>query len=121
MNETDLNKEYQQETYISMIEIGIMMIKFSGAINGGALLALLTFIGNAFKNGQQLDMTFPFILYAIGLTSTGFATMTTYIIQKTLYESKNSVWGYRFTWIFIVLSVGCFLVASICAAITIAA
>jgi len=113
--------EFNQETYRSMIQIGTMMIKFCGTVNGGALLALLTFIGNAIKNGQQLDMTFPFILYASGLTCAGFATMTTYIIQKTLYEGSDSVWVYKFTWVFLILSIACFLVASILAAMIIAA
>lgn len=121
VNETDTNIEFQHETYRSMIQIGTMMIKFCGTINGGALLALLTFIGNAYKNGQQLDMTFPFILYAIGLTCAGLATMTTYIIQKTIWEGEVSKWGYIFTWLFIILSIGCFLLASIYAAMVIAA
>lgn len=121
MNDQNPQVEFKQETYRSMIQIGTMMIKFCGTVNGGAILALLTFIGNAYKNGQQLDMTTPFITYAVGITCAGLATMTTYIIQKTIWEGQDSKWGYRFTWLFIVLSVGCFLLASIYAARAIAA
>ena len=111
---------FQDETYKSMIQYGMMMIKFCAAVNGGAILALLTFVGNSYKNGHQLDMTRPIIIYVIGLFCAGMAMMGAYIIQKTLYEGADSVWGYRSTWVFAAISIGCFLIASILAAFVIA-
>ncbi|MCF6319926.1 MAG: hypothetical protein L3J83_11760 [Proteobacteria bacterium] len=111
---------FQDETYKSMIQYGMMMIKFCATVNGGAILALLTFIGNSHKNGFQLDMTCPIIIYVAGVFCAGMAMMGAYIIQKTLYDGFESVWGYRLTWVFASISIGCFLVGSIIASSVIA-
>ena len=54
MSDSNSHIEFQQETYRSMIQIGTMMIKFCGTVNGGAILALLTFIGLTYLHWPYL-------------------------------------------------------------------
>lgn len=81
MNGINNNTSFQGETYKSIIQYG-MMLKHCATVNGGAMLALFTFIGNSYKNGHQLDMTHPIIIYVVVLFCAGVATMSDYLIQK---------------------------------------
>ena len=119
MNSQEADIEFDQETYRSMIQLGTLAIKFCGTVNGGAILALLTFVGHTYKVGVKLDVTWPFIIYSVGLTLAGFATMATYFVQKDLYDNGQSVQSFSTAISFIVSSTLCFLTASIWAAIKI--
>jgi hypothetical protein len=65
-------------------------------------------------------MTMPFICFALGVVCAGFTAMGAYAVQKTLYENKTSIWGYKITWTLAILSTICFLGGSIWAAFIIA-
>ena len=79
------------ETYKSLIHFGSFGLRFVLIINGGAALALMTFLGNVVtKSGITLDFRWPMSLFLAGIIVGGFALVAAYLTQLTLYnESTN--------------------------------
>ncbi len=76
-----------QETYKSLMLYGNNAVKFVLLVNGGAVIALLTFLGNFLKNNQaNIDMAWPMGCYLFGIILGGIANMTAYQTQLTLYN-----------------------------------
>lgn len=110
------NNWHAQETYRSMMEFGRGMLRFTFLANGGAIIALLTFLGDLYsKNTSVPGMKIPLIAFLSGLLLGGIAAMTTYFTQYMLFnesikdidaEGLNShlVW-FRITIFLITLSI----------------
>lgn len=59
---------HQQETYKSMMLYGNNAVKFVLLVNGGAVIALLTFLGNLAKNDSvSIDMAWPMGCFLFGV------------------------------------------------------
>ncbi len=88
MSNTDWHNE---ETYKSLITISNNGLKFIFLINGGAVIALLTFLGNLLKNNNgsvAINMSLPMGLFLAGIVVAGIAYITAYVTQLRLYNEK---------------------------------
>ena len=66
---------------------GNNVVKFVLLVNGGAVIALLTFLGNFLKTNQVgVDMAWPMGCYLLGIILGGIANMTAYQTQLALYN-----------------------------------
>jgi hypothetical protein len=70
----EIQKEHAIETYKSLTQIALEMLKLLALLNGGAAVALLAYLGNVSgKSGSVLNMRLPMICYCIGLMLCGGA------------------------------------------------
>lgn len=77
------------ETYKSLIQYGGTVLRFVLLANGGAAIALLSFLGNAHaRHGLSFDMRWPMVCFVAGVAVGGFATITAYLTQLTLYNES---------------------------------
>lgn len=111
MNHQPANDWHSQETYRSMIEFGRGMLRFLLIVNGGGILAILTFVGNLYTKAQcesVPNMVTPVVLFIIGIIFAGLATVTTYLVQFTLFNENmgrtESTWFNHVGWLKITLA-----------------
>ena len=114
------------ETYKGVITLGVETLKIIFVLNGGALVACLTFLGNqAVKLARKPPLPIPEMLqfYLLGLALTALAFLVAYFMQLRLYgeeirrregERVVRVHGYLidFAGILLVAAVVCFCVGS---------
>ena len=92
----DVSREHWIETYKSLISISIEGFKFSALANGGAAVALLTYLGNvAGKSAPVPDMRYPMTSYIAGLVFVGIAMLFAYSAQYTLLEKGGAAEHHR--------------------------
>ncbi|MGI9250346.1 MAG: hypothetical protein ACR2PR_04005 [Pseudohongiellaceae bacterium] len=99
MNEDDW---HQRETYKSLMVYGTSAVRFVLLANGGAIIALLTFVGDFLKNNQaNIDMTWAIGCYLAGIILGGIANVAAYRTQLTLYNEKikNAPLGGHVRWL----------------------
>jgi len=97
-----------------MIEYGKGMLRFTFLANGGAIIAMLTFLGNLdVKKGTPPDMFSPLLVFIIGVVLNGMACVITYFIQFTLLnesinrrEGKGLAYHRWWFWITVFLLLG---------------
>ena len=116
------NNWHQEETYKSLMLYGNNALKFILLINGGAVIALLTFLGNLLKNTNNLeiDMSWAMGCFLLGIIVGGIANLTAYFAQLKLYNESigntNSTthmkWVYT-TLGFVILGIILFTIGSI--------
>lgn len=117
---------HKHETYKSMITYGQGMLRFVFLVNAGAILSILTFLGNVYaKNGTVLNMRASIVTFLLGLLFAGMASMSAYFIQFMLFREtvdnvQNAGWRSHVRWLTatlacVVISLGCFAVGSLCA------
>jgi hypothetical protein len=104
-----------QETYKGLITLSVELLKISALVNGGAVIAILTFCGNLASKGQSslLGNFKPAILwYCAGLGATMITFNLAYWTQLRLYnEERNRHEGRPFKVVHpIFIGVGIFLV-----------
>lgn len=117
---------HEHETYKSMIAYGQGMLRFCLIVNGGSIIAILTFIGNlAAKDKPLLHMTWAITFFLLGILFAGAASCTAYMTQLRLFretvDGKTSIgvkthewWLWRTVGL-IVCSIGTFAVGSLIA------
>lgn len=77
-----------QETYRSMITIANEGFKFLALANGGAVVAILAYLGNVTKNGCSiLDMSQAMRAFLVGLVLCGGAMVSAYELQRRRLNS----------------------------------
>ncbi|MBA3582757.1 MAG: hypothetical protein H0W44_09930 [Gammaproteobacteria bacterium] len=77
------------ETYKSLITYGHAVLRYVFIINGGAIIAILTFIGDMVSkaDGEHVpDMRQPLIFFILGLLVSGIALCLAYWTQLTIYS-----------------------------------
>ena len=101
--------EHAIETYRSMITVGIEGLKALQLINGGAVVALLAYLGQA-QDRATLAPLFARPLWVLlsGLTVGTLAFVGTYLTQLTLFNETQGRSGVTGT------SHGAWLIATIC-------
>ena len=81
---------HQEETYKSLMLYGSGAVKYVLLVNGGSVIALLTFLGNLLKTpGHVPDMRWPLACFLIGIVFGGIAHLTAYLTQLALYNEGN--------------------------------
>jgi len=94
----DVSREHWIETYKSLISISIEGFKFSALANGGAAVALLTYLGNlAGKSAPFPNMRYPMMCYLAGLVCVGIAMLSAYFAQYKLLEKSGAAENHIFT------------------------
>jgi len=81
----DFNQDRLNETYKSLITISLEGFKYLALINGGAVVALLAYLGNLTKDGKAVpDLRWPMLCFLIGLSACGIAMLFAYLTQLKL-------------------------------------
>lgn len=75
------------EIFKSMVSIATEGLKALLLVNGGAIVALLTFLGNS-KNVAASQFVFPSIAFVMGLVLCFFAFCSAYATQFYLYNEQ---------------------------------
>lgn len=84
---------HDQSTYESLITYGYNAIKYVLLINGGAILAILTFIGSHTERSSDLKFVIP--LFILGVVSGGVAVVCAYFTQLYLFNKNNKYLTYQ--------------------------
>ena len=78
---------HREETYKSLIQIGITALKFVLVANGGAVIALLAFLGKTQGTNAPLPgISCSLAAFLIGVFLGGLACVTAYLTQLFLYN-----------------------------------
>ena len=103
-------EDSRKSTYESLITISNEGYKFLMFINGGALVAMLAFVGNMVsKNVKLVSYELPFYCFSFGLFACGFAMFFGYLTQLKLFHEDNEVVQFRIAMFFYVLSLLLFI------------
>lgn len=122
MSESDW---HQEETYKSLMLYGSGAVRYVLLVNGGSVIALLTFMGNLLKSpGPAPDMRGALGFFLLGIVLGGAAHLTAYLTQLALYNEGNGnflerdhVYWLRWTIGLVILGVSSFGTGSILALI----
>ncbi len=80
-------QERLTETYKSLITLAIEAFRYLALINGGAIVALLTYLGNVVENGDSVpDLGMPLFWFIVGLVACGIAMASAYLTQLKLFN-----------------------------------
>ncbi len=80
---------HQEETYKSLMLYGNNAVKYVLLINGGAVIALLAFLGNLIKNSTvEIYMGWPMGCFLTGIVVGGLAHITAYLTQLSLFNES---------------------------------
>lgn len=74
--------EGQREQFQSTIEIGMQVLKTAILINGGAAIALLTFMGNTKARIEVGPLVAGLELFSAGIISAAFGGFMAYVAQR---------------------------------------
>ncbi|MEM8549596.1 MAG: hypothetical protein AAGF10_02300 [Verrucomicrobiota bacterium] len=78
-------KWFQKETYSSLISNSHLILRSVFILNGGAILALLTFLGDAWSKGSKIpDFSLPLGAFIIGVILATIALGLAYCTQLCL-------------------------------------
>jgi len=84
-----LDQQHAAETYKSLITISVEVFKALVLLNGGAVVALLAYLGQAANKSQvAAHARCPLALFVAGLVSAGVAFGTSYMTQFALYNES---------------------------------
>jgi len=120
MKDEELKNYHTIETYKSMIQFGMFGLRLVLIINGGAMIALLAFLGNiANKNFTTPNLQNPMYAFIAGIMFAGIATLGAYLTQYNVFnEDMNRIekgahkFWFRFTIILLLVSIVCFCLGS---------
>lgn len=107
-----------EETYKALITISIEALKLLALVNGGAAVAVLTYLGNLAVHSGHLPNLKPALLwYCGGLLATTLAFVIGYMTQLRLFNEERRRYDgtafYRLHWIGVWLGILLALFASI--------
>lgn len=114
---------HEEKTYESMMTYGLHAIKFVLIANGGAIIAMLTFLGNNTDKIQGLRTALYY--YVGGIVIGGLVNITAYATQFYLFNEpeighvptmKNHITWLRITLVLLTAGIGVFAYGSYLAA-----
>lgn len=77
-------------------EIGLAAVRSILLVNGGAVVALLTFIGNTQGKFDGVDLSRAFTFFCVGVVASLLSMWTAYIGQEWLSNMRTSIaWNYQ--------------------------
>jgi hypothetical protein len=114
------NEEHALETYKSLIGFGTQALRGLQLLNGGAVVAILAYMGQAAGTVDTTKIRCSLLVFIVGLSLTALASLIAYLTQFSLFnELVNPHYeGKRHTfwlWIAIFLlfsSLACFITGS---------
>ena len=83
------NEDHALETYKSLITISVEVVKALLYLNGGAIVALLAYVGQA-QNGAAVakNATGSLVWFIVGLVLSVVAFIGSYMTQLSLYQQS---------------------------------
>ncbi len=106
------NETHAAETYKSLISISVEGLKSVLLLNGGSIIAILTYMGHSPSSPQLAARTkCSLVWFVAGLVTVGFAFVTSYLTQFALYNESVHPENYkrlkhqRYLWVTVVLVV----------------
>ena len=89
------NNWHLEETYKSLIQISLVVMRFILIANGGAAVALMAFAGNLYANKIEIPPCFKpaMLCFLGGVTAGGFTCVFSYLTQLTLYREERDKLG----------------------------
>jgi hypothetical protein len=92
-NDSQMEHEKEIEMFRSGITAGQSALKAAMIVNGGAIVTLVTFIGNIWNSGKFEIAAFscPFALFCYGVILSAVAFGTTYLSQFFFNESEHTL------------------------------
>ena len=105
----NVDKEHQIETFKSLIQISVEGLKLLALLNGGAVVALLAYLGNlAGKPVSAPDIRIAMGCFLAGLVLCGLAFAASYLTQLGLYnESLGAIpYGRHGRWLWLAMALG---------------
>jgi len=89
--ESNFHKEAQIEQFKSVMQVSVLALRSAMIINGGAAIALLTFLGNMKDTSGMACFVNSLQFYIAGVALAALATGTSYFAQyRYLHELKNN-------------------------------
>ncbi|MBI4199496.1 MAG: hypothetical protein HY535_03370 [Chloroflexi bacterium] len=83
------NEEHAIETYKSLISIGSQALKTLQLLNGGAIIALLAYLGQVSVRPEVARrVSGALLFFVLGLVAGTLAYLTTYFTQFALYQES---------------------------------
>lgn len=73
------------ESYKSLVTLSVEAFRYLALINGGAIVALLAYLGNA-KDADIPELGIPSLWFIVGLVACGFAMAFAYLTQLRLFN-----------------------------------
>ncbi len=125
-------EEFPQHMFEAAVEFAVLALRTLVLVNGAAVIALLTFVGQVWANDQRNGsgmahiLFWPLIFFLTGLVMALVATILAYITQMiTTEHGRGTIPAIskkvrRFAILTAVLSVVCFATGSIATALGIA-
>jgi hypothetical protein len=106
----EFEQEHALETYKSMITIGTEALKALQLINGGAVAALLAYLGQAARGSELAAAAgWPIALFVIGLVAATAAFLGIYLTQFALlneFFDKDSDSVTHMRWLKVTVGLG---------------
>jgi len=94
----DFNEEHAVETYKSLISISTEGMKALQLVNGGAVVALLAYLGQVSNRASiAANVKCAMGLFILGLVAATFAFFTSYLTQLALFNESVREQVYRGT------------------------
>jgi hypothetical protein len=89
----DIDKEHTIETYKSMIQISLEGFRLLAILNGGAAVALLSYLGSTAARGTSPspDLRGPMGCYLLGLLLCGVTMFFSYRTQFILHNENMGI------------------------------
>ena len=88
--ESETAKERLLETYRSMISHSSAAVKLLALLNGGAVVALLAFLGKVWEETNRPDLALPMGAFAAGLVFAALAGCSSYLTQYFFYNELRT-------------------------------
>ena len=87
------NNWHLQETYKGLISLSVEALKMLALVNGGAAIAILTYIGNLAShqqlNGPLPRTRFALVCFSLGVFAVALAFIVAYVAQGMLYREER--------------------------------
>jgi len=84
-----LHEDHILETYKSMISISVEGLKTLLLINGGAVVAMLAYLGQSARGTDVAQhLKWPLAFFVLGILAATFSFFGSYITQFTLYNES---------------------------------
>jgi hypothetical protein len=117
----DFHDQHKLETYKSMVTISLEAIRTLFLLNGGAIVALLAYLGQvAAKGGPSVDISRPLTFFIVGLSlvpvAYGFSYWTQFSLFNEAVHRKNEerhMWFVVCTVVSLVASLAGFILGAI--------
>jgi len=114
LNERQIDQEIAVEMFRSVLMAAKIALTTSILVNGGATIALLSFLGSLIGKtppppaGMQSLLSRSLICFAVGVVAGAFATGFAYLTQFC-YASDRRRWGIGFHVVTVVLTAGAYI------------